>query len=126
MSTTPIKYEKAENNLSFTVTNANVGSPINFTLKAEIEGTSTRQTLKHVEYDVNNSIDVVTLLRRLRMHGFALSLLLDVPVLRIIGEKSKRSPMRNPTVIKRKSKVSSFIYFLTYFSDIFKSGLIAL
>ena len=33
-----------------------------------------QQTLRHVYYEVNNSLDVVSLLRRLRTHGFTLAL----------------------------------------------------
>ena len=61
------------------------------------------QTIQHVEDDVNSSLDVVNLLRRLRMHGFAIALLLDKPLLKSISTVSQQKPLIDPAKLSQKS-----------------------
>jgi len=50
------------------------------------------KTLKLVEDDMKVQMDMVQLIRRLRAHGFALSMLFDAKTLKLISNKSKGRP----------------------------------
>lgn len=49
-------------------------------------------SLKKVEDDMEKQMDMVTLMRRLRAHGFALSMLFDKKTLKMISDKSVGKP----------------------------------
>ena len=49
-------------------------------------------TLKKVEDDMKTQMDMVQLIRRLRAHGFALSMMFDQKTLGMISQKSKGKP----------------------------------
>ena len=48
-----------------------------------------------MEADINESLDMVNLLRRLRMHGFGLALLLEAHELKLIGKSSDHKPLKD-------------------------------
>lgn len=58
--------------------------------------------LETVNADLFHNLDVVNLLARLRMHGFALALLLDNHTFKLISSKSKIKPLKHPTDLKTK------------------------
>jgi len=60
------------------------------------------ETLNKVENEVNNSLDLVNFTRRLRTHGFGLSLLLKEKELLTIGDASEKKDIRD---IDKESKV---------------------
>jgi len=47
-----------------------------------------------VDADLSSSLDLVNFLRRLRSHGFALSLLLDSSVLKLLSKRSVTKPAK--------------------------------
>ena len=47
---------------------------------------------------MKNSLDVVRLMRRMRLHGFALPLLLETPLLRFMSEVTTAKPVKDPDV----------------------------
>jgi len=49
-------------------------------------------TLASVEDDMKEQMDMVQLIRRIRAHGFALSMLFDSKTLKLISAKSKGKP----------------------------------
>jgi len=50
------------------------------------------KTLSRVDADMNKQMDIVTLIRRLRAHGFALSMMFEKETLKSISKKSKGKP----------------------------------
>ena len=56
-----------------------------------------------MEADIDESLDVVSLLRRRRMHGFGLALLLGARELELIGESSSRKPLKDSKLLAGRS-----------------------
>jgi len=50
------------------------------------------KTLNNVNDDMKKEMDIVTLVRRIRAHGFALSMLFDPKTLKMISNKASRKP----------------------------------
>lgn len=60
------------------------------------------KTLDTVNADLFHNLDVANLLARLRMHGFALALLLDNQTFEILSSKAKIKPLKHPSELKDK------------------------
>jgi hypothetical protein len=60
------------------------------------------ETLAKVDHEIEMSLDLVKFTRRLRTHGFGLSLLLKEKELLMIGDSSEKKDIRD---IDRESKV---------------------
>lgn len=54
-----------------------------------------RDTLNKVEADMRKQMDIVKLIRRLRAHGFALSMMYEKETLKLISKKSKGKPFES-------------------------------
>ena len=52
-----------------------------------------KETLETVELDLQRNLDILNMLRRMKMHGFALSVLLDQPSRRFISNASMDKPL---------------------------------
>ena len=50
--------------------------------------------METVKKDLDRNLDIVTVLRRLRMHGMALSTLIDAPTKVLIANTAKVKPIR--------------------------------
>ena len=61
-----------------------------------------QETLKTVNADLYHNLDIVNLLARLRMHGFALALLFDQQTFKLLSSKSKVKPLKHPSTLKNK------------------------
>ena len=66
------------------------------------QGQSKKETHKFVNADLYHNLDVANLLARLRMHGFALALLLDQQTFKLLSSKAKIKPLKDPSDLKRK------------------------
>jgi len=51
------------------------------------------ESLKTVTADQKQNLDIVTLMRRLRSHGFALSILLDETILKLVSTRSHQKAL---------------------------------
>ena len=60
------------------------------------------KTLSTVKADLFHNLDVANLLARLRMHGFALALLLDSQTFQLLSAKAKTKPIKHPSELKNK------------------------
>ena len=58
--------------------------------------------LNTVTADLYHNLDIVNLMARLRMHGFALALLLDQQSFNLISSKAKTKPLKHPSDLKFK------------------------
>ena len=45
---------------------------------------------------MKNSLDIVNLMRRIRLHGFALPLLLETPLLKLMSDVTIAKPVTDP------------------------------
>ena len=59
-----------------------------------------KKALKKVEFDIDANLDITVVLRRLRMHGFALDLLLNKKVIRAFTKLSENKPVRYINEVK--------------------------
>ena len=73
-----------------------------------------QQTLRHVYYEVNNSLDVVSLLRRLRTHGFTLAL--------FVGKNTVKSNGQPRTLFDLFGEIGGLVEFFY----VVISGLVSL
>ena len=56
--------------------------------------------------DINRNLDVVALLRRLRIYGFAISILLNPEILNVITSLSEKKPLKE----YKKTKITWKMY----------------
>ena len=62
-----------------------------------------QETLRIVDADIYHNLDIVNLLARLRMHGFALALLFDQQTFKLLSSKAKFKPLKHPSELKDKN-----------------------
>ena len=55
-----------------------------------------------MDADLFHNLDIANLLARLRMHGFALALLLDSQTFQLLSTKAKKKPLKHPDDLKTK------------------------
>jgi len=54
------------------------------------------KTMKIVKADINYTLDLVNIVRRLRLHGFALSVLLPPAAVNTISKQCDKSTLEDP------------------------------
>jgi hypothetical protein len=59
-----------------------------------------KDALNVVHYDLEKSLDILTMLRRLRMHGMALSMLVEKETKILIAERSRDKPLNYVKALK--------------------------
>jgi len=67
--------------------------------------------LDDTSFNLANGLDIVTLMRRLRMHGFAIATSMEQKTLNIIANRSKRTPLIK---VKAEAKTQLWKKYETY------------